>query len=269
MTRTPSSERWALVTGACSGIGLEMARELAGRGYALVLVSDRGPELRAAARQIEMEQGVATQAVVVDLARPDAARDLYEQVRPLAPNVEILVSNAGMFFFGEAVDADPARANALLQLHVVTPSLLAQYFGRDMRARGAGHILFVSSAASWADLPGIAHYGSSKRYLRSFAAALRHELRPWGVNVTCVAPGAVATGLYDRAAGPAAAAARLGILKDPRWVAKMAIKGMFRRKATVLPGLSARLMAVGAALTPRWLIAVVRSHTRFLSRPEA
>jgi len=260
--------RWALVTGACSGIGLEIARDLAGRGYSLVLVSNRAAELEAAAEQIATGHAVATHAIVMDLARPEAASALYEEVRRLGVNVEILVSNAGMFFFGEVADADPARANALLQLHVVTPSLLSHYFSRDMRNRGSGHILLVSSASSWRDFPGIALYGSTKRYLRSFAAALREELRPWGVNVTCLAPGAVATNLYGRATGPAATAAKLGILKDPGRVARAAMRGMFRKRAVVLPGPSAKLMALGSALTPRWLIRMARMRTNFLSRPE-
>ena len=260
--------QWALVTGACSGIGLEIARDLAGRGYALVLVSNRAAELKAAARQIAAERGVATHAVTMDLARPEAASALYEQIRQLGLEVEVLISNAGMFFFGEVADADPVRANALLQLHVVTPSLLARYFGHDMRARRSGHIFFVSSASAWGDFPGIAFYGSTKRYLLSFAAALREELRPWGVNVTCLAPGAVATGLYGRATGPAAKAARLGILKDPAGVAQAAMRGMLRRRAVVLPGMGAKLMAAGTALTPRWLIHLVRVRTSFLSRPE-
>jgi uncharacterized protein len=266
-TKEQAQAKWAVVTGACSGIGLEIARDLADRGYSLVMVSNREPELQVAARRIAAEHGVPTHVIVMDLARPEAAAELYEKVRVLVPEVEILISNAGMFFFGEVADADPARAGAMLQLHVVTPSLLARHFGRDMRAKRSGHILFVSSASSWSDFPGIAYYGSSKRYLRSFAVALREELRPWGVNVSCLAPGAVATGLYDRTAGAAGAAARLGILRDPAGVAKAGIRGMFRGKATVLPGASARLMAVGAAITPRWLIRLVRGHTRFLPGP--
>lgn len=82
-----------------------------------------------------------------------------------------------------------------------------------------------------------------------------------------MAPGAVATGLYDRGGGPAAAAGRAGLLKDPARVAKAAVRGMLRGRALVLPGASAKLMAVGTALTPRWLIRLVRMQTDFLPRP--
>jgi short-subunit dehydrogenase len=165
--------RWALVTGACSGIGLARAHELAGRDYSLVLVSNRGPELQTAATRIAEEHGVA------------------------------------------------------------------------------------ASASSWRDFPGIALYSSTKRYLRSFAAALREELRPWGVNVTCLAPGAVATNLYGQTTGPAATAAGLGILKGPARVAATAVRGMFRKRAVVLPGPSAE--AVPDQVAPSHSFASSRS----------
>jgi short-subunit dehydrogenase len=259
--------QWALVTGACSGIGLELARELARRGYALVLVSDRAGELELAARQLAAEHGVNAHALTIDLARPDSAKSLYDRVRALGVEVEILVNNAGMLLFGEVTETDPARIEAMLHLHVTTPSLLARYFGADMRGRRRGHLLFVSSASTWCDFPGVALYGGTKRYLRSFAASVREELGPWGVNVTCVAPGAVATGLYGQTGGAAAKAARLGLLGDPAFVARKAVRGMLRGRALVLPGTGAKLMALGTALTPRWLVHLVRVRTDLLSRP--
>ncbi len=129
-------------------------------------------------------------------------------------------------------------------------------------------MLFVSSASTWCDFPGIALYGGTKRYLRSFAASVREELAPWGVSVSCVAPGAVATGLYCKSDGAAGKAARMGLLADPARVASAAIKGMVRGKSLVLPGLGAKLMALGAALTPRWLVHLVRVRSDFLPRPK-
>jgi len=262
-----STGPWALVTGACSGIGLESARELARRGYPLILVSDRGPALEEAARRLENECDVSTRVIVMDLAQPGAALDLYEEVRRLGLEVDVLVSNAGFFFFGEMADADPGRAEAMLQLHVVTPSLLARHFGRDMRERRRGHILFVSSISAWRDFPGIAWYGSSKRYLRSFARALHDELGVWGVTVTCLAPGAVATNLYEQTGVPVRTAVRIGVMKDPAGVARAGVKAMFRGRAVVIPGLSAKMMALGMAAMPRWLIRAVRRYSPLLPRP--
>jgi short-subunit dehydrogenase len=258
---------WALVTGACSGIGLELSRELARRGHPLVMVSNRETELAAAAEKLAAEHQVQIQTIPFDLAQPDAAAALYEEVKRRGVEVDILVSNAGVFFFGDAVDADPKRAKDMLHLHVVTPSLLARWFARDMRARRRGHVLFVSSICAWRDFPGIAWYGSSKRYLRSFAASLREELAPWGVKVTCLAPGAVATDLYDRSKVPVDTAAKYRVMTDPSRVAKMGVEGMLRGKAVVIPGLSAKLMTFVMATMPHAVIRLIRRRGPFLSHP--
>lgn len=267
MRRADDELKVALVTGACSGIGLAFSRQLASLGYELVLVSQRPAELDAAARDLRAAHGVPAHAIVLDLARPGAAQELYDEVRRRGIAVDILINNAGFFFFGEVVDADPARANAMLQLHVVTPSLLARLFGRDMRTRRRGHVLFVSSISAWRDFPGIAFYGASKRYLRSFATSLRSELRVWGVNVTCVAPAATATGLYDPNVVDLSRAKRLGVMLDADVVARAGLGAMFRRRAVVIPGLLSRLMAWGAALTPQWTIDLIRRRAPWLPRP--
>ncbi len=256
---------WALITGACSGIGFEIARELARRGHSLLLVSNRAEPLEAAARALAAQHGVPTQTVCLDLACHDAASQLYEEVRRRKLDIDILISNAGMFFYGQVADTDPVRAEMMLQLHVVTPSLLALRVARDMRARRRGHILFVSSISAWRDFPKIAYYGSSKRYLRSFSASLREELAVWGVNVTCLAPGATATGLYEHTSIPVDLAVKYGVMKDPAAVARAGVKGMFAGRAVVIPGLSAKAMAVAMRLLPRSLIR--SAHRRSQRRP--
>ncbi len=170
------------------------------------------------------------------------------------------MNNAGFFFVGEAVDADPERANAMLQLHVVTPSLLCTRFGRDMRARGRGHVLIVSSISAWRDFPGIGYYGSSKKYLRGFARSLRCELGVHGVNVTCLAPGATATGLYDPNVVPVERAKQLGVMMDAEAVADAGLGAMFAREAEHIPGRLTRLMTLGAVLAPQSVIDLLRRH---------
>ena len=266
-TAPAPSRGWALVTGACSGIGLEISRELARRGYPLVLVSNQEEALGAAASSLTAECGVSTHPVTMDLATPEAASLLYDELRQHGIDVDILVSNAGILMFGEVATADPDRANTLLQLHVVTPSLLATYFGRGMRARRHGHILFMSSISANRDMPGIAHYGSSKRYLRSFATSLREELRPWGVKVTCVMPGAVATNLYGRASVRVQTAVKYRVMMLPEDVAKVAVRAMFAGRATVVPGVLAKIMNAAMKFTPRPVIRFVQDHSDWLSRP--
>lgn len=252
----------ALVTGACSGIGLCIARELKARGLTLVLVSNRGPELEAVARELG-----AAHFVVMDLARPEAADELIAEVQRRGVEVDVLVNNAGFFFFGEVADADPRRAAAMLQLHVVTPTLLARHFAAQMRSRRRGHLLFTSSISAWRDFPGIALYGGTKRYLLSLARSLRSELKPWGVNVTVVAPGATLTGLYDPKVVPVDLARRVGVMVPPEFVARRAVDAMFARRALIIPGLLSKLFAWGAALTPQWLVDLIRRRAPWLPMP--
>jgi short-subunit dehydrogenase len=262
LPRADERFRRALVTGACSGIGRAIAERLGALGYELILVSERPLELGRAADEIRARHGTTAHAFPMDLARPEAAEELHRAVSARGFEVDILVNNAGFFFFGEAVDAPVRRANAMLQLHVVTPSLLCTLFGRDMRARGRGHILIVSSISAWRDFPGISYYGSSKKYLRGFACALRSELAPHGVNVTCLAPGATATPLYDP--DTIERARRFGVMLDASTVAEAGLAAMFAGQAEQIPGLVARAFALGMVLTPQWAVDLLRRRAPWL-----
>jgi uncharacterized protein len=260
--------RTALVTGACSGIGRAMSQRLGSLGYELVLVSERPANLSQVADDLRLSSGAVVHTIACDLARPRAADELYEAVRSRGLEVDIFISNAGFFFFGEAVDADVERARAMLELHVVTPSLLCTLFGRDMRARGRGHVLIVSSISAWRDFPGISYYGSSKKYLRGFAHALRSELGVHGINVTCLAPGATATALYDPNVIPVDLGKKLGVMMDPDSVAEAGLAAMFAGEAEHIPGLFSRAMTWTAVLIPQWAIDAVRRHAPWLAKRE-
>lgn len=254
----------ALVTGACSGIGRALSEQLAARGHELILVSQRPHELSQVAVELADRYGVVTHALVCDLARPGAAEELFAAVGARDLHVDLLISNAGFFFFGEAVDAPVAQANAMLQLHVVTPSLLCTLFGRAMRDRRRGHILLVSSISAFRDFPSISYYGSSKKYLRGFAACLRSELSVYGVNVTCLAPGATATALYDPRVVPVDLAKRVGVMMDADAVAKEGLRALFSRQAECIPGVLNYLLAHTAAALPQAWIDAARRHAPWL-----
>jgi uncharacterized protein len=254
----------ALVTGGCSGIGRALADRLAVRGHDLLLVSERPDRLAAAAEALRRAHGVDVQAIHLDLARPGAARELHERVGAMGLAPDVLVSNAGFLLFGEVADAPLDRADALLQLHVVTPSLLCTLFGRDLRKRGRGSILLVSSISAWRDFPGIAYYGSSKKYLRGFARALRSELRVHGVGVTCLSPGPTDTALYSPDAAPVARGKSLGFFMSAEAVAEAGVRALLAGRAECVPGLRNRVMAVASALTPQWVIDLIRRRAPWL-----
>lgn len=254
----------ALVTGACSGIGRAIAQRLGSLGYELVLVSQRPTELIATAAELTTAHGVRTHPIVVNLARPEAAEELYNATCARGLAIDILVNNAGFFFFGEAADARIDQANAMLQLHVVTPSLLCARFARDMRARRRGHILMVSSISARRDFPGISFYGASKKYLRGFACSLRSELAVYNVHVTCLLPGATATNLYDPKVVPVELAKRLGVMMEPAAVAEAGLQAMFAGQAECSPGLVTHLLAAAAAVLPQSAIDLVRRHGPWL-----
>ncbi|HQR29546.1 MAG TPA: SDR family NAD(P)-dependent oxidoreductase [Anaeromyxobacteraceae bacterium] len=262
----PPRRSLALVTGGCSGIGRAIAGELAARGHDLVLVSERAGPLDEAAATLRRERGMDVRALCIDLARPGAAEEVHGRLREAGLAVDVLVNNAGFFFFGEAVDAPPDRANALLQLHVVTPSLLCTRIGREMRERRRGRILVVSSISAWRDFPGIAYYGASKRYLRGFARSLRSEMKPYGVTVTCLSPGPVATGLYGHDSPQVRRGRQLGLFLEPEQVARAGVRALLRGDAECVPGASAWLMAWASALTPQWVVDLVRRRAPWLGR---
>lgn len=253
----------AVVTGACSGIGLAIARGLARRGHDLVLSSNREGPLADAARALREAHGARVDEVVLDLSDPASAAALHARASE-GGAVDALVSNAGVFFFGEVADADPERALRMLNLHVVVPSLLCTHFARDLRARRGGRIMLVSSISAWRDFPGIAYYASSKKYLRGFAHALRSELRVYGVSVTCLAPGATATSLYDSTGVPVALATRLGVMMPPERVAEAGIDAMLRGDAECVPGAVNRAVTATIGMVPQGAIDAMRRYSPWL-----
>jgi hypothetical protein len=126
-------------------------------------------------------------------------------------------------------------------------------------------VLIVSSISAWRDFPGISYYGSSKKYLRGFARALRSELGVYGVNVTCLAPGATATGLYDPSVVPVGLAKRLGVMMDAESVARAGLEAMFRGDAEHTPGALSRVMVAAAMVTPQPLIDWIRRRSPWLA----
>lgn len=243
-------KRYSLVTGASSGIGLAIARRLAGSGRSVILVSDRGDDTRRASREIAARYGVDAVPCCMNLAEPDAAQRLYEWTQAQGMTVDLLVSNAGMLLFSTLAETPVGRLSDIVSLHCTTPAALCRLFGADMARRGEGYIMLVSSVTAWMPYPTISHYAATKAFLRSFGQSLWYEMRRHGVGVTTLFPGAVDTPLYDIDDGLRRRLLRAGLLMSADEVARRALRALFRRRRRCIPGLCAKLAAGCCALLP-------------------
>ena len=257
-------EKFALITGGSSGIGLEIAKLLAIRGYSLLLVSNQPKELNQLKAEFTSRYNVRVETLYINLARNEAASEVFDFCRQNNFEVEVLVNNAGFFFFGLITDADITKAEEMISLHLITTSILCTLFGNEMRKRKKGFILNNSSISAFKDFPGIGYYGATKSFIKSFTRSLRTELKYYGIHVTCLCPGATATNLYDPNIINVERGKKTGIMMSAESVAKLGVKGLFKNKAVVIPGLITRLMLLLARLTPHWVIYKIRVRTKLL-----
>lgn len=246
---------WALVTGGSSGMGLEYVRQLAARGYDLLLVSNQQAALEQAADDLHDQFGVRTMARYQDLSSVAAADELLAFCVAHSLEIEVLVNNAGMFFFEELHPENEAKALKMLQLHVYTPTRLCILFGEAMKHRGQGYILNVSSMAAKLPCPGIAVYSATKAYLKSFSKSLYFEMRPYGVGVTTVCPAAIATPLYKLKPSMMRLGVKVGLIGTPQWLVRRTLRRMFKKRRVVKPGFMNYYLPPLIALLPKWLVA--------------
>ena len=195
---SPAPDRAAVVTGASSGIGAEIARELSRRGHTVVLVARTEARLKELADEIDGAGGTA-HVVAMDLADRTARSSLADRVEALGLVPEILVNNAGFSTMGPVSKADPGSEMAMIEVDVVAVADLCTRFLPGMVERGRGAVLNVASTAAFQPLPGQAGYGAGKAFVLSYTQSLVGELRGSGVTATALCPGPVQTGFGERA----------------------------------------------------------------------
>lgn len=240
---------YALVTGASSGMGREFARQLACRGYGVVLVGEREAELHEAAAEIAAA-GREAVALCVDLTQADAVDRIVARTDAEGLDIGVMVSNAGALLFGGFAVTDPEAMARLVALHCTAPTLLCRRYAERMRRRGGGHILIVSSATAWMPLPAIALYAATKGYLLALADALHDELARDGVSVTGLYPGAVDTPLYRLDECWRRRCRRWGVMNTPEAVVRRALGAMFRERRRCVPGFFTRICVTVCRLLP-------------------
>lgn len=253
----------ALVTGASSGIGLQYATQLA-RDYHcdMLLVSNQQAELEAVAADLAAQYGVKTIARYADLSKQDAAEVLFAFCQTEGLAVDVLVNNAGVFFFNDYCATSMGRIELMLNLHVVTVAKLCRLFGEDMARRGKGYILNMSSMSAWMAMPGIQTYNATKAFIYNFSKSLWYELAPQGVYVTVMTPGAVDTALFGLSPYWRKVAVRLHVSIPPEKLVKRALKKMFRGRKADMPGVINHLATPFLKHTPDWVIRVVMRYIK-------
>lgn len=245
----------ALVTGASSGIGLQYATALA-RDYHtdLLLISNQEQEQIAVAQQLSYTYGVKTIPLYMNLAEQNAAEKVYDYCKENGLEVDILINNAGIFFFNPLIGTSMLRFETMLMLHVVTMAKLCRLFGEDMCRRGNGYILNMSSMSAWMAYPGIQTYNATKAFIYNFSKSLWYEFRPKNVGITVMAPGAVDTALFGLAPNLRKLAVNLTVSIPPEKLVKRALRKMFRNKKADTPGFINWLSTPILKHTPDWLV---------------
>lgn len=244
----------ALITGASSGIGLMYAHELAHQGHELLLVSNQEKELETAATTIKQQFGVSVNWFYLNLAEPNAAETLHKYCVDHQFKIDILINNAGVFFFNELINTDMHRVEMMLSLHVITMTKLCKLFGEEMKQRKHGYMLNMSSMSAWMSMPGIQTYNATKAYILNFSRSLWYELKPYGVTVTAICPGAVDTGLYGLKPSLRKLAVKLGVAMPPEKLVKMALTQLYKGKKQALPGRINQLFIPLIKHLPDWAV---------------
>lgn len=235
-------------------MGLEYARQLAAAGCDLLLVSNRSEELNTSVLELSKYNDIQVVTRFQDLAVETAADELFSFCQTENLQIDLLINNAGMFFFEELTTENEAKALTMMRLHMFTPTRLCVLFGGEMKRRGYGYILNVSSMAAKLPCPGITVYSATKAYLKSFGKSLYFEMRPHGVGVTTVCPAAIATPLYKLKPSLLKLGVNIGVIGTPQWLVRRALRGMFRKHRVVKPGLMNYYLPPLIALLPKWLV---------------
>lgn len=248
----------ALVTGASSGIGLQYAHALA-RDYHtdLLLVSNQEKELIDVAETIANTYHVKTTPLYKDLTAENAAEELHQYCLDHLIKVDILINNAGVFFFNEYTKTNMQRIELMLKLHVMTLAKLCRLFGDDMRRHKQGYILNMSSMSAWMAMPGIQTYNATKAFILNFSKSLWYEFKPDNVHITVVCPGAVDTALYGLSDYWRRVAVAIGVSMPPEKLVKKALKALFKGKKKIMPGAVNHIFLPVIRHLPDWVIMMV------------
>ncbi|MGZ3752110.1 MAG: SDR family NAD(P)-dependent oxidoreductase, partial [Mucilaginibacter sp.] len=227
---------YALITGASKGIGRSIALQLAQAGYNLLLIARSAPELDQLSAQIRSHDKVDVQYFSIDLSGDGAAKQVADWCKTLDIPVSVLVNNAGYGLWGKFEDLDIADQLNMISLNIGAVVELTHYLLPALKTQNQSYILNVSSTAAYQPVPTLGLYSASKSFILSFSRALRYEIKDTTVSVSCLCPGPTDTDFAKRAGLDAFADLAEKFNMSPQYVAKIGLKGLFNKKAEIIPG---------------------------------
>jgi uncharacterized protein len=245
--------RTALITGASSGIGRELAVCFARDGINLVLVARNESKLQELADQLQTQYKIQAKVMPKNLEDMGSVQALYLELKTAGFHIDYLVNNAGFGVYGNFLETDLDQELRMIDLNVKSLTYLTKLFVPEMVKQGKGGVLNVASTAAFQPGPLMAVYYATKAYVLSFTEALENELRGTGVNVTALCPGPTLTGFGDRANLGNSRLFQLGVM-DAKTVAEIGYAGFRNGKRIVIPGLKNRLLANSVRFAPRKLV---------------
>jgi uncharacterized protein len=249
----PSDTTTALVTGASSGIGTEIARQLAERGYGVTLVARRRERLEELADELKQTYGIRADTAVCDLSSAAARGRMITTLKRRSRNVEILVNNAGFGSGGRFHELDPDGELSMVRTNVEAIVHLCSVFVPRSTMRGRGSVLNVASVAAFQPVPRQATYAATKAFVLSFTDGLSADLHGTGVTATSLCPGPVPTEFGEVASIDENLMNIPGVSVSPEDTARAAVEGMDAGKRVVIPGPATRATAIMGRFAPRWL----------------
>lgn len=253
-------QEYALITGASRGIGKAFAKQLAAKGFNLLLVARSSNELEHLAAELTQRYKISVHLLVADLSQSGAAAMVAEWSKQKTSLLTVLVNNAGYGIWGKFDELDLSQQINMLQLNVNAVIELTHLLLPVLRQQKQSYILNVASTAAYQAVPTLALYAASKTFILSFSRALNYELKDTAVSVTCLSPGPTDTGFASKAGMDALADLAAKFNMQPDEVACIAIKAMFKKRVEVIPGLLNKLSAFGARHLPSRFIEKVSAN---------
>lgn len=248
------NDRYALITGATSGIGYELAKVFAEHHYNLVIVARTEFDLDDTAFELSQQYGVEVLPIAKDLFKRESPFDIYEETKARGITIDVLVNNAAQGLYGKFIDTDVHRELALLQLNIGAYLVLSKLYLQEMVDRGYGKILNVASIASKLPGPYQAVYHGTKAFVHSFTEAIRAETEDSGVTITSLLPGATDTDFFHKAHMENSKMLD-GKLEDPAQVARDGFNALMAGEHMVISGLKYKAQIAASNVTPDHLIA--------------